>query len=143
MPSSPFTLRDRSRLDGIHPDLIARLETVFSQMAALGKPMFVVMGVRTVAQQQALYAQGRTAPGPIVTMKDGVKNRSDHQPYPDGFGHAVDCAFVGSDPFSETHPWETYGELVEAQGLTWGGRWSHPHDSPHAELPANSVSLAA
>ena len=60
--------------------------------------------------------------------------RSKHQPQADGFGHAVDCAFKGTDPFAETHPWALYGAMVEALGLTWGGRWQHPVDRPHAEL---------
>lgn len=108
--------------------------------------MFVVQGVRSVAQQKALYAQGRTAPGRVVTMKDGIAHKSNHQAWADGLGHAVDCAFWGvPQPFDPTLPWEAYGQLVEAEGLVWGGRWSHPHDSPHAELPAavTSSTLAA
>lgn len=137
MPTSLNHLseRDLTRLTGVHPDLIARLDAIFGAVAAAGFAMFVVMGVRTVAEQQALYAKGRTAPGPIVTMKDGVVHRSNHQPHADGLGHAVDCAFLNvPDPFAQTLPWEQYGLQVEAQGLTWGGRWTHPHDSPHAEL---------
>lgn len=143
MPESPFSLRDRQRLDGVHPDLVSKLETVFAALLAAGHAMFVVQGVRTAAQQKALYAQGRTAPGRIVTMKDGVVHKSNHQPWTDGLGHAVDCAFLGPDPFSLSHPWETYGQLVEAQGLTWGGRWTTPHDLPHAELRSTPAAKAA
>ncbi len=104
-------------------------------MAAQGHRLFVVQGVRTLAEQVALYARGRTMPGHIVTMKDGIRHRSNHQARSDGKGHAVDCAFFFvPDPFAASLPWETYGLLVEAQGLIWGGRWTHPHDSPHAEL---------
>jgi peptidoglycan L-alanyl-D-glutamate endopeptidase CwlK len=133
--TTPFSTRDLARLTGVHPALIAKIETIFVQMSGMGHPMFVAQGVRTVAQQQAIYAQGRTAPGKIVTNKDGVKFPSNHQPHADGLGHAVDCAFLGAkDPFDEHLPWQSYGLLVEAQGLRWGGRWSHPHDAPHAEL---------
>lgn len=132
----PFSARDTLRLVGVHPTLIGKLGTVFASMQDSGHPMFVVAGVRTQAEQQALYVQGRTAPGKIVTMKDGVTHPSDHQPRQDGYGHAVDCAFLGtSDPFAESHPWEDFGRRIEAAALVWGGRWSHPHDSPHAELP--------
>jgi len=125
----PATLRDHERLQGVHPRLQKAILNILNRL-----PMFVVQGVRTTAQQQALYAQGRTAPGKIVTMKDGVIHKSNHQPRADGFGHAVDCAWLGPDPFADAHPWEAYGAMVEAAGLTWGGRWTHPHDSPHAEL---------
>lgn len=133
MPS-PFSLRDSTRLDRVHPELVRRLETIFAAQQAAGTPMFVVMGVRTVQQQAALYAQGRTLPGRIVTFCDGIVHKSDHQPKLDGYGHAADCAFLGTSPFADSEPWESYGLLVEAQGLIWGGRWNHPHDSPHAEL---------
>lgn len=96
--------------------------------------MFVVCGVRSDDQQAALYAQGRTTPGHIVTNCDGVTTRSNHQIHlSDGLGHATDLAFLGSDPFSQTHPWASYGVLVESKGLVWGGRWKMV-DLPHAEL---------
>ena len=132
------TPRDLQRLQGVHPALVQKTLGLLQRF-----PMFVVMGVRTVAEQQALFAKGRTAPpiGPqyIVTMKDGVVHRSNHQPHADGLGHAVDLAFLPTadraNPFDEAWPWEAYGQAVEAAGLVWGGRWAHPHDSPHAELP--------
>jgi peptidoglycan L-alanyl-D-glutamate endopeptidase CwlK len=135
LPASHFGLRDMQRLHGVHPSLVARLDHVFGLQASLQRRMFVVQGVRTAAQQQALYAQGRTLPGKIVTMRDGIVHPSNHQPHADGLGHAVDCAFAGvHDPFADTLPWEAFGLLIEAEGLIWGGRWSHPVDCPHAEL---------
>lgn len=130
-----MTKRDTQRLIGVHPRLVTILTEIFAGMDAAGHPMFVVQGMRSFAQQQAIYAQGRTLPGKIVTMKDGIRHPSDHQVRPDGFGHAVDCAFVDAEPFGDQHPWEKFGEVLEAAGLIWGGRWQHPHDSPHAELP--------
>lgn len=46
---------------------------------------------------------------------------------------AADCCFRGPHPYSEQHPWDTYGETVEKWGLVWGGRFRSP-DRPHAEL---------
>lgn len=130
-----LSTHDVLKLHGVHPTLVAALDRIFGRMKNAGHPMFVAQGVRTQAEQQALYAQGRTAPGKIVTMKDGVTHPSNHQPHADGLGHAADCAFFGVPaPFDERLPWEAFGGMVEAEGLTWGGRWSHPHDSPHAEL---------
>ena len=39
----------------------------------------IICGLRTTQEQQALYAQGRTTPGPIVTNLDGIIKRSRHQ----------------------------------------------------------------
>lgn len=129
-----MTSRDLARLTGVHPALVEAITEIFAEMQAWGHPMFVVEGVRTMARQAELYAQGRTMKGPIVTEKDGVTHKSRHQPRSDGYGYAVDCAFLDGNPFAQTHPWDRYGTEVEKRGLTWGGRWSHPHDAPHAEL---------
>jgi peptidoglycan LD-endopeptidase CwlK len=120
---------------GIHPALRSKISQVLQAMAVLGYPMKVVQGVRSAAQQQALYAQGRTLPGPKVTNCDGTVTRSNHQVHPaDGYGHAVDCAFLVGDPFGETQPWPLYGAAVKAVGLIWGGSWTSFQDRPHAEL---------
>lgn len=133
--ASPFSARDLKRLQGVHPDLIDILGTTFAEMAANGTPMFVVMGVRTAEQQHKLWLQGRGLPGPIVTYKDGYKRKSNHQPRADGLGGAVDAAFLGPDPFADSHDWLAYGLSVEAQGAIWGGRFLGLVDRPHVELP--------
>ncbi len=124
--------------DGIHPTLKVKMTTIQSAMVVLGFPMFPVQGLRTTAQQQALYAQGRTVPGHLVTKADGVLHKSNHQAQADGLGHAVDMAFVGPEPFGEAHPWKLYGAMVEALGLKWGDGAAFIRagieDRPHAEL---------
>lgn len=126
-----MTPRDYERLVGVHPVLIGVIQSVFDEMDAEGHPMFVVEGLRTDARQAELYAKGRTTPGPIVTYKNGTTNKSRHQPI-NGYGMAVDCAFVGPQPFDPRHPWESYGEKLEQRGVIWGGRWKMA-DKPHAE----------
>lgn len=121
--------------DGLNPILVAKINRVLGAMTALGFPMRPVQGLRTLAQQQALYAQGRTRPGPIVTNADGIVHKSNHQAGKDGLGHAIDCAFVGPDPFGEKMPWGAYGACVRAVGLVWGGDFKALTDRPHAELP--------
>lgn len=132
-----MTDRDKAKLLGIHPSLIERVGRILDAMAALGHPMCVTDGVRTTAQQAALYAKGRTAPGAIVTYADGVTKTSNHQPKADGYGYAVDCAFLvnGKPSWDVSLPWAAYGALAQAVGLTWGGAWAKKlHDYPHIEL---------
>lgn len=138
-----MTARDELRLLGVHTHLVSALRHIFTDFEIAHTPLFVVEGVRTVERQQALYAQGRTTPGPIVTYKDGLVHRSNHQPLA-GIGYAVDCAFVpsaGESPFDALHPWQAYGEALEAQGVIWGGRWKMA-DLPHAEWPRDPVRVA-
>ena len=84
---------------------------------------------RSTAEQDALYAQGRTTPGSIVTWVDG--GGSWHN-----YGCAVDIAFWNSSHTGPTwdwsYPWDRIGAVGLANGFTkWGGNWS---DSPHLEL---------
>lgn len=100
--------------------------------------MMVTDTVRTVAQQQALYAQGRTLPGKIVTNCDGITIKSNHQVHSDGFGHAADLTFLinGVPSWDIKLPWKVYGSFANLEGLGWGGNWPSRTlvDLPHIEL---------
>jgi peptidoglycan L-alanyl-D-glutamate endopeptidase CwlK len=125
------------KLIGVHPRLIEAVKRICYAMHELGFALIVTDGARTVEQQAALYAQGRTKPGPIVTNADGLLRKSNHQTKDDGFGHAVDCGFlVNGQPSWDAHlPWTLFGEMAKSQGLLWGGDWAALADKPHIELP--------
>ena len=119
------TVRDMQRLQGVHPTLVVAVLKLLTQY-----PTFVTAGLRTTEQQQALFAQV-----PKVTEKDGVIHKSNHQAHADGYGHAVDLAWLGGDPFALTHDWASLGASGKALGLIWGGDWKTLVDRPHFELP--------
>lgn len=123
-------------LEQLHPTLKDAIPRILAAMSALGHPMIVTGTVRTVDEQKALFAKGRTAPGSIVTNCDGIVKKSNHQLAPDGFGHAVDCTFVkdGKPSWDNAHPWKAYGECAKALGLKWGGDFHSITDRPHIEL---------
>jgi peptidoglycan L-alanyl-D-glutamate endopeptidase CwlK len=131
-----------TRLKGVHPLLQEKVLLILNAMSVLSHPMMVTDGVRTLAQQQALYRIGRTKPGKIVTYADGIRKRSNHQARENGYGYAVDCCFLvdidGDGPddpsWSEKHPWNLYGEMAKALGLIWGGSWTTLVDRPHIEM---------
>jgi peptidoglycan L-alanyl-D-glutamate endopeptidase CwlK len=144
--------RDLVRLRDIHPRLVAIILTILDVMEVLGRPMFVVSGARTAAEQFALYQRGRTfvdgvwrKTGDTVTNCDGTVKRSDHQVDPDGYGYAVDLAFV-DDPDTTaaetwTGPWNLVGTIAEHLGASWGGRWTDPVDKPHVYLRKDAPVL--
>jgi len=123
------------KLAGVHPQLKHIVTRICAAMDALGFYLIVTDGVRTVAEQQALYAKGRTALGTIVTHLDGLLKRSNHQLHPDGCGHAVDMCFLvnGKPSWAETNPWTCYGAMAKALGCVWGGDWKKFRDRPHIE----------
>ena len=79
-----FSTKSRSRLRGVHPDLVRVLEAALDISA---QDFSILEGVRTPKRQADLYAQGRTKPGKIVTWT----LKSNHFADPsDGYGRAVD-----------------------------------------------------
>lgn len=128
--------RGLHHLDGAHHTLRDALPSILDKMASIGHPMRIVSGRRSDEEQQALYAQGRTAPGKVVTQLDGVTKRSKHQVQADGTHHAVDVVFVGPSPHSVRWdgPWDSFGALVRQHKLVWGGDWRRFRDRPHVEV---------
>jgi peptidoglycan L-alanyl-D-glutamate endopeptidase CwlK len=122
------------RLRGCHPELKARVIRLVEALAHEGLDIVLTQGVRSTQQQAALYAQGRYKPGKVVTNCDGLIKVSNHQPKADGYGYAVDVAWVIEGRVTWEGPWDRLGTLAEAQGLVWGGRWVSFPDRPHVEL---------
>lgn len=125
------------KLESIHPELKEKALKILKAMEALGFPMIVQSGVRTTAEQQKLYSQGRTSPGNIVTNLDGVLKKSNHQIRDDGFSYAIDCVFLNKynkPTWSLEYPWHLYGACAKSLGLIWGGDWKKLVDLPHIEI---------
>lgn len=98
-------------------------------MAAIGHPIVVTDEYRTHAEQDALYAQGRTKPGKIVTQAKGGESLHNWRV-------AFDVAFSTKNGISYTGPWDVLGEVAEALGLEWGGYWITFVDQPHFQFTA-------
>lgn len=146
-----FVLGQKSleNLKGVHPDLVR----VIKRALTISKVDFkVIEGVRTPERQKKLYAQGRTAPGKIVTWT----LNSNHFKKPDGYGHAVDLLpapydWKLEDPKSTPELDDNFaivaGAMLAAACLEnvkirWGGNWDGDKmwrergetDNPHFEL---------
>lgn len=109
---------------------LARLfmEAAIAVMTPHGISIKIISGTRTYAEQDALYAQGRTAPGPKITnARGGFSNHN--------FGIAFDIGlFQGSTYLEESKHYATLGPIGERLGLEWGGRWKSITDEPHYQL---------
>jgi peptidoglycan L-alanyl-D-glutamate endopeptidase CwlK len=127
--------REWSALDA---DFRQRLLLVFKLMRErYGYDMALLEGYRSPERQAMLFSRG------LQVTRAGA-NQSYHQ-----FGLAADCAFYrdGKLVISEKDPWamrgyQLYGELAEAAGLRWGGRWTTLMDFGHVELPRANVLQA-
>lgn len=103
--------------------------TLIKVMQILGTPIAMTNGYRSFEEQERLYAQGRSTPGPIVTNARG--GQSYHQ-----YGVAFDVAFLvnGKLSWDNSLPWQRLGKWGEFIGLEWGGRWVELIDRPHFQL---------
>ena len=138
-----FSALSRSRLKGVHPDLIRVVDRALMLSSV---DFMVIEGVRTPERQRALYAQGRTKPGRIVTWT----RRSRHLVQADGFGHAVDLAPYPLD-WEGPARFPKFDAIARAMfaaaddlnvAVRWGADWDRDgksrergeSDSPHWEL---------
>jgi hypothetical protein len=121
------------RLALVHPVLAGKVRAAAEVLSAALTYFRVAQGLRTYAEQDALYAQGRTAPGVVVTRaRAGFSNHN--------FGCAVDCyPFVqGQDGALDwdqnSAQFRVMVEALQDQGLVWGGTWVSMPDAPHFQL---------
>lgn len=121
-------MRDRTKL---HPKLQELMNKLILLCKENGLEIGIAECVRTVAEQDALYAKGRTVPGIKVTNAKGSTYSSMHQ-----WGIAFDFyrndgkgAYYDKDGF-----FTKVGKLGKSIGLEWGGSWITIKDKPHFQL---------
>jgi len=116
------------RVNELHPRAIPVFTDFINECeSTLNTTFRVTMGLRTIDEQNKLYAQGRTVPGQIVTNAPG--GTSYHN-----YGLAVDiCELVNGQPDWNFDTSKLQG-IATKYGLEWGGNWVHLKDRPHFEL---------
>ena len=115
-----------------HPRLQEAFQQLLAKCSARGLTVGLGECFRTVAEQDALYAQGRTEPGSIVTYAKGSSYASQHQ-----WGIAFDFyRNDGKGAYNDSdHFFRRVGEVGKSLGLGWGGDWTSIVDKPHFYLP--------
>jgi peptidoglycan L-alanyl-D-glutamate endopeptidase CwlK len=143
-------MRDKISIDRVaelHPAIRDKVTAAIDKAEqALGPYacIRVVQGLRSIAYQNDLFAQGRTAPGKIVTKARGGKSWHN-------YGLAVDCAimydkdqngtfeFLSWDEHADynkdgTADWQEMVAAFKSEGFEWGGDWASLKDEPHFEM---------
>lgn len=143
-----FGEKSLKKLEGVHKDLVKVMKLAITNSPYDFK---ITDGVRTSAEQYALYCQGRTVLTDKkgnklkkVTNCDGITKKSNHQAKADGFGYAVDIALLNPNNPKEVI-WNDIAmytkvanhilKIAKEQGvnLEWGGNWKDLKDYPHFE----------
>lgn len=112
---------------GLKPLVKRQANKVLKDMSLLGYPMRIVEGYRSLERQVDLYAQGRTAPGRIVT--NAKPGESFHN-----YGVAVDMVFREYGYNAPDRLWQTFGTIAKKHGFEWGGDWVNFPDKPHIQM---------
>lgn len=131
--------RSLENLKYVYPDVRVRAMKMRQDVhKATGFWLRITRGYASYSDQLALYEQGRTKPGPIVTnARPGLSMHN--------FGLAFDVCFVGLDPYLETmakmrgaekadYVWEVVARCAEGNGLVSGRRFRSRVDNPHAQI---------
>jgi peptidoglycan L-alanyl-D-glutamate endopeptidase CwlK len=115
-------INSRNLID-LHPVVREKAQAFIEKARLQGIDLLVTSTYRDNESQAALYAQGRTKPGLIVT------NAKPGQSW-----HNWRCAFDvvplrnGKPVWGTSGPdgdlWRKIGELGESVGLEWAGRWT-------------------
>lgn len=135
MKQDPITLK---RIETLHPDVrmdtLAMYEEICEALTGRAICRFT-HALRTIKEQDALFAQGRTTPGKKVTNAKG--GQSFHN-----YGLAWDfCLIVDGKEVSwdmskdfdgdKTADWMEVVRIAKKYGWEWGGDWAKFKDAPH------------
>lgn len=115
-------------LNDLHPQVAARCRDFIARCQAVGIQVLITSTYRDHASQAALYAQGRTTPGVIVTYA---------RPGESWHNWRVAFDFVplvnGKAQWQDTALFTRCGHIAEAAGLEWAGRWRRFRELAHCQ----------
>jgi hypothetical protein len=123
-------LDPKNKLAAVHPVLADYVRLMSAALVKRGIHIRITDGLRTFAEQDKLYAQGRKTPGKVVT--DARGGYSNHN-----YGLAVDVVPLvnGKVEWNVSDDiWNAIGEEGRRAGLEWGGDWKKLVDRPHFQL---------
>lgn len=124
---------------GLHPKVVNAVQSMLTEAKARKLNIGLHYGLRTPDEQQALYEQGRSKPGQIVTNAQAWESWH-------CYGLAVDVVFKDkNDTWTWSVPkeqWEELGKIGEIfAGFEWGGRWKNFPDYPHFQMRGKFKSI--
>lgn len=100
---------------------------------SMGYDYVAISGNRTEAEQNEIYAQGRTKPGKIVTNARYPYSNHNHKIALD-FGVFKDGKYVDENfPVESEKVHRAIAELCKKYSIDWGGNWKFK-DYPHFEV---------
>lgn len=113
------------------PKVQAMAQTFIGKCKMQGIDVAITSTYRSNEEQDALYAQGRTTPGNVITNAKG--GQSMHQ-----YKVALDfCPLTnGNFNWNDKTLFTKVGNIAKTCGFEWGGDWTSFLDLPHIQYTA-------
>jgi len=113
-------------LDDLVPPAKQRAQAFVEAAKAKGIDLLVTSTYRDSESQDALYAQGRTTPGNIVTRAKAGQSWHNYR-------CALDVVPLvnGKAVWDDQAVWKQVGEIGKSCGLEWAGDWKTFKEYPH------------
>lgn len=146
--------KSSSRLNGLHPAVLTAADYLIDRCYARNVPIVITQGLRTKAEQNALYAKSRTqeqlnavglshvtAQPKEKWVTNAIGGTSYHN-----YGLAIDFALLLPDGKSvswdmnrdgdsdKVKDWNEVVEEAKKLGFAWGGDFKSIFDGPHFEM---------
>ncbi len=118
------------RLEELQPVVEKAARAAVQECEQSGLPVLITCTYRSDAEQEALYAQGRTKPGPKVT--NARAGQSFHQ-----WRVALDLYPLvnGKPDFSGRSPnWHKIAAVFKKHGFEWAYEWKRFKEMPHFQM---------
>jgi peptidoglycan L-alanyl-D-glutamate endopeptidase CwlK len=124
----PVDARSEKNIETLLPEVRPIARALVQKAKQSGIQIKILSALRTYAEQNDLYAKGRTKPGAKVTnARGGFSNHN--------FGIAFDVGvFEGAKYLGDSAKYKAVGVLGMDLGLEWGGSWKTIVDQPHFQL---------
>jgi peptidoglycan L-alanyl-D-glutamate endopeptidase CwlK len=124
------------KLEDLHPKVKTLCEKFIASCDKQGIDILITSTYRDGESQSALYTQGRTTPGKIVTNANAGQSFHNWR---------VAFDFVplvnGKAQWSDVGLFTKCGEIAESVGLEWAGRWTKFKELAHCQY-TNGLKLA-
>lgn len=119
-------------LDDLNPRFRSFVDAFIAACAAQNLDILIYCTYRPNVDQDLLYAQGRSAPGHIVTNARAGQSAHNYRLAFDG------CPLLHgkpmwNEPLLGPH-WSLYGKIAQDCGMEWGGAWHGFVEGPHVQM---------
>lgn len=122
-----WDLISEAKINTLHPKVRDKAREFINKAEKQGIKLRITSGFRTYAEQDALYAQGRTKAGSIIT--NAKAGQSSHN-----FGTAIDVVPIVNGNADWNTDWNKIATIGKSLGFSWGGDWTSFKDKPHFEM---------